>query len=193
MPANNRNDMRPDEFFPIKIKLIRHVQQVRKVPRLTFQLSSFLGLALLLVCSLGCAPSSPPGDGKQSSDGSASTDLPELTEELIRERINYTWVRAVPEENAAADPISWSFDEEEPKEIAVVEKRMNGTRATIVLNIKTRSAAYVRNPRELAGQIRTEWELKTGWALRKWEIVGAENISMKYKNIPKPPEQNSNR
>jgi hypothetical protein len=50
----------------------------------------------------------------------------------------------------------------------------------------------MRNPRSLAGQIRTEWELKTGWALRKWEIVETENISMKYKNLL-PPAQNSNR
>jgi hypothetical protein len=51
----------------------------------------------------------------------------------------------------------------------------------------------VSNPRQLAGQIRTMWELKTGWALRKWEIVETENISLKYKNIPKPPANNSNR
>jgi hypothetical protein len=172
------------------MKSIRHIGNL---PHATFLFSSFLGLALLLTCLFGCAPSSSPGDVKQNSTESASNDLPELTDELIRERINYTWVREVPEENGAAEPISWSFDEDEPKEIAVVEKKMEGARATIVLDIKTRSAQRTRNPRSLAGQIRTEWELKTGWALRKWEIVNTENVSMKYKNIPKPPEQNSNR
>lgn len=146
---------------------------------------------MLLACSFGCAPSSLQGDGKQS--GSASNDLPELTEEMIRERINDAGIREVPEENGAAEPISWSFDEDEPKEIAVVEKQMEGERATIVLDIKTRSASNARNSRYLAGQIRTEWELKTGWALRKWEIVRTENMSMKYRNLPKPPAQNSNR
>jgi hypothetical protein len=190
MQATNRKDMLTDEFLPLKTRAIPHV---RNAPRSSRLLSSFLGLALLLACSFGCAPSSSQGDGKQNPSGSESNDLPELTEEMIRERINDASVREVPEENATAEPISWSFDEDEPKEIAVVEKQMDGARATIVLDIKTRSAPYVRNPRQLAGQIRTEWELKTGWALRTWEIVGTENVSMKYKNLPKPPAQNSNR
>lgn len=189
MQATKRKNMCSDDFLPLTTRATRHILSES---RRRFLLSSFLGL-ILLFCSFGCAPSSSQGDGKQSSFGTASNDLPELTEEIIRERINDTWVREVSEENAAAEPISWSFDEEEPKEIAVVEKQMNGERATIILDIKTRSALYVRNPRSLAGQIRTEWELKTGWALRKWEIVNAENISMKYRNLPKPPAQNSNR
>jgi hypothetical protein len=190
MQATNRKDMRADEFLPLMIGSIRHV---RNVPRAIFLLASFLGLALLLACSFGCAPSSSTDDGKQSPPATVSNDLPELTEEMIRERINDAGVREVPEENGIAEPINWSFDEEEPKEIAVVEKQMEGERATIVLDIKTRSASNARNPRYLAGQIRTMWELKTGWALRKWEIVRTENISMKYKNLPKPPAQNSNR
>ncbi len=190
MQATNAKDMRIDEFLPLTMRSIRHV---RNVPRATFLLSSFLGLALLLACSFGCAPSSSQGDGNQSGSASASNDLPELTEEMIHERINDAGVREVPEENGAAEPISWSFDEEEPKEITVVEKQMEGERATIVLDIKTSSASNARNQRYLAGQIRTMWELKTGWALRKWEIVRTENISMKYRNLPKPPAQNSNR
>lgn len=171
------------------------IRHTRNVPRRAFLLSSFLGLALLLTCSFGCAPSSSQeGDGKQSGAASdESNDLPELTDEIIRERINDAFVREVPEENGVADPISWSFDEDEPKEIAIVEKQMEGTRATIILDIKTRSAMNVRNPRSLAGQIRTKWELKTGWALRKWEIVMTENISMKYRNLSQPPAQKSDR
>ncbi len=173
------------------MKLIR---RVRNLPQAIFSLSSFLGLTLLLACSFGCAPSSSPGDGSQSgSASSASNDLPELTEEIIRERINDTRVREVPEENGTAEPISWSFDEDEPKEIRVVEKQTEGESATIVLDIKTGSAPNARNQRNLAGQIRTKWELQTGWVLRKWEIVETENISMKYKNLLKPPAQNSNR
>jgi hypothetical protein len=171
----------------IKRKNMRLIGKARNAPRASILLSIFLGLALLLACSSGCAPA------KQNSSDSASGDVPELTEEMIKERINETRVWEVPEENGAGEPITWNFDEDEPKEIAVVEKKMDGDRATIVLEIKTRSATYVRNPRSLAGQIRTDWELKTGWALRRWEIVETENISMKYKNIPKPPEQNSNR
>ncbi len=172
------------------MRLVRHV---RNATRRTFSLSSFLGLALLLACSFGCAPSSSQLDSKQNPPDSALNNLPELTEEVIRERINGTRVRQVPEENGTAEPISWSFDEEEPKEIAVVQKQMEGERATIVLDIKTTSAPGARSPKYMAGQIRTKWELQTGWALRKWEIVETENISMKYKNLPKPPAQNSNR
>ena len=190
MQAIDQKDMQRDIFLP---KMSRLIQQIQNLQRRIFRLTAFLGLTLLLVSSYGCAPSSPQGDGTQSSSDSASNDLPELTEDIIRERINDAGVWEVPEENGTAEPISWRFDEEEPKEIAVVEKKMDGTRATIVLDIKTQSAPGWRNPRYLAGQIRTEWELKTGWALRKWEIVRTENVSMKYKNLPKPPAQNSNR
>jgi hypothetical protein len=184
--------MRTNEFLPLMTAPLR---RVRNVPRAAFLLSSlFLGLILLLTGSSGCAPSSSQGDGKQNgSASSTSNEVPELTEEVIRERINETRVREVPEENGAADPIVWNFYEEEPKEITVVEKQIEGGRATIVLDIKTGSAPNVRNPRQLAGQIRTHWELKTGWVLRRWEIVRTENISMKYRNLPKPPAQNSNR
>lgn len=189
MQANNRKDIRINEVLPLTI---RANGQVLNVLRRAFSLSSFLGLALLLACSFGCAPS-PQGDGKQSgSASSVSKELPELTEDIIRERINGRRVREVPEENGTAEPITWNFDEDEPKEIAVVEKQMDGERATVVLDIKTRSGPGWRNPRTLAGQIRTEWKLETGWVLRRWEIVKIENISMKYKNLPKPPAQNSN-
>jgi hypothetical protein len=167
--------------------MTKSIRRVRNVPRATFLLSTFLGLTLLF----GCAPSSQ-GD-KQNPSDSASNNAPELTDEVINERINDAGVWEVPEENGAAEPISWSFDEDEPKEIKVVEKQVNGDSATLVLDIKTRSSLRTRNPRELAGQIRTEWKLKTGWVLRRWEITSTENISMKYKNIPKPPAENSNR
>ncbi len=149
-----------------------------------------LSLFLLLSCSFGCAPPPPQGDGTADS---STTEIPEITQEIINERINDTGVWQVPEENGNGEPTSWRFDDDEPKEIAVVEKKLDGVRATIVLDIKTRSSLRSREPRYLAGQIRTEWELKTGWALRKWEIVSIENISMKYKKLPKPPAENSNR
>ncbi|HVE59756.1 MAG TPA: hypothetical protein VNB22_23290 [Pyrinomonadaceae bacterium] len=184
MQATNRKDLRTGEFLPLTIGPVR---RVRNLPRTKFLLLSFLGLALLLAGSSGCAPSNG------NSSDSVTNDLPELTEEIIRERINDAAIWDVPEANGAAEPIGWRFGEDEPKEITVVEKQMEGTRATIVLDIKTRTAPNRRNLRELAGQIRTKWELKTGWALRRWEIVEIENISMKYKDLPKPSAQNSNR
>jgi hypothetical protein len=180
MRANKRKDMRANKFFPL---LAKSGRKARHPSRDAFPLSLFLGLALLLACSSGCAPSSSGGDGKAGEPASsASGDVPELTEEVIRGQINDTRVWEVPEENNAAEPIVWNFDEDEPKEIVVVDKQLEGERATIVLDIKTGSAPGRRNARSLAGQIRTKWELRTGWVLRKWEIVETENISMKYKN-----------
>ena len=182
MPANKT--MRTNVFLQLRINPARR----------TFLLATLLGLALLLAGASGCAPSASPGGGQGASD-SASNAMPELNDEVIRQRINGTRVWEVPEENGAGDPIVWNFGEDEPKEITVVEKQIDGTRATIVLDIKTGSAPNRRNPRALAGRIRTEWELKSGWALRSWEITGTENISMKYKNLPKPqsPASEANR
>lgn len=191
MPATKRKNMHTDKFTLLTRRLIKFVWNE---PRERFLPASFLGLILLLAASFGCAPPASTGDGRQSdSASSGSNDFPEITDEIIQERINNAYLRDVPEENGTAEPINWSFDEDEPKEIRVVEKKIDGERAAIILEIKTRSSPRTRNPRELAGQIRTEWKLETGWALRKWEIIEAENISMKYKNLPKPPAQNSNR
>jgi hypothetical protein len=188
MQATNRKNMHTDEFSKHKVKSTLHV---RNMKRPTLLLSILLVLSLLLVCSTACAPAASPNDSKQS-DPASSTDVPELTDEMIRDRINYRRVRQIPEENGAAEPIGWTFFENEPKEIRIVEKKIEGNRATVLLDIKTQSASNAREPRQLAGQIRTEWLLETGWVMRQWEIVETENISMKYKNLPKPP-QNSNR
>ena len=145
--------------------------------------------AFVLALGIGCAPPASSPDGKSSS----GEGVPELTDETIRERINGVRVWDIPEENGAADPISWGFFEEEPKEVTVVEKQLEKTRATVILDIKTMSTPRSRDPRYLAGQIRTDWELRTGWALRRWEVVSTENISMKYRNLPKPTPQNSPR
>jgi hypothetical protein len=174
MQATNTKNMHP-------------IRRIRNKSRPTLFLSSIFGLAVLLASTFGCAPSAQ--DGKPGPASSSSSDALELTDEMIGERINDAWVRLVPEENGAGEPISWNFDENEPKEIVVVEKQIEAKRATIVLDIKTISAPRARTPRYLAGQIRTEWELRTGWVLRKWEIVETENISMKYRNLPKPTPQ----
>ena len=164
-----------------------------KFSRRIFRVLLFSVISSLFVFSFACAPPADSPNGENQSQSSASDNAPELDEETIRDRINGSRVRKVPEENAAAEPISWTFDEDEPKEITVVEKQIEDARAMIILDIKTSSAPDSREPRRLAGQIRTEWILETGWVLRKWEIIKIENISMKYKNLPKPPARNSDR
>ena len=181
MPATKARSMRREPCLELTTG---SVQRVWNRSRAIFLISALFGSALLLACS---------GSGGGVSYGSASTDPPELTDEIIRERINDAAVWDIPEENGSSHPITWRFFQNEPKEITVVEKQVEGVRATIILDIITTSSPRSREQRYLAGQIRTEWELRTGWVLRQWEIVKTENISMKYKNLPKPPAQNPNR
>lgn len=159
-----------------------HALNARRVePRLL----SIFGTAFLLCLVCACGSSSPGGGG--TSSGTEGT--PQLTDEVIRARINDTRVWDVPPEEGTGEPIVWNFDEDEPKEITVVEKNVEGNSATVVLDIKTSSAPRRRNARSLSGRLRTDWQLRTGWVLRRWEIVNTENISMKYRNIQKPAEQ----
>ena len=121
--------------------------KARCVPRsVCMVVSSFLGLVLLLTCSFGSAPRSSPGDGVPGQPDSTSSDMPEITEQTIRERINGAHVKDVPEENGTGEPIGWSFHESEPKELAVVDKQMNGTHPTLLLDIKTRTSPNARTP-----------------------------------------------
>lgn len=152
--------------------------------RATFLLS--LLIVFLLAVSFGCGGPSSTSGGPEGT-GASSGAPPELTDDIIRERINYTRVREVPEETGIAPPIVWNFDHDEPKEIKIVERQINVPNATLILDIKTESAPGSRVHRKLSGQIRTEWKLETGWVLRKWEIVRTENISMKYKDYTSPP------
>jgi len=142
-----------------------------------------LSFFYLLAVAYGCIACGPPA---QSDAQDPSQVIPELTQDVINERINDVAVFEVLPEGPPGGPIAWGFDEDEPKEITVVSKDVHDeTHATIILDIKTRSSPRARNVRILSGQIRTDWELRTGWVLRRWDIVNTENISMKYKDIPK--------
>jgi hypothetical protein len=145
------------------------------------------GLAVFaLVIAIACGGPPSSQNGGQSSTSSGSQEIPELSDEMIRERINGARVREVLPESGTGEPVPWGFDEDEPKEITVVDKQMNGTRATIILDIKTQTSPRARNLRYVFGKMKTEWELETGWVLRRWNIVRTENISMKYRDAPKP-------
>ena len=144
----------------------------------------YLLLMLLVAGSTACGP--------PASSTAASGDTPELTDEVIHERINDARVYDIPHESGASPnsntpPITWGFDFDEPKEITVVSRDVRGKRATVILDIKTRTNPQRRGPvRQVFGQIKTEWELATGWVLRRWEIDHVENISMKYRDDPPP-------
>lgn len=190
MRATSAKVMNTQRFLP---SMMRSVHRVRSLPGSALLPSRFFVLAFLLACSFGCGSPSSQGDGGQNPSASGTNGLPEITDEMVRERINDARVYDVLPESGTGEPISWGFDADEPKEIAIVEKQVDGPRATIILDIKTQSSPRSSSPRHLGGQIRTEWELRTGWVLRRWEIVRTENISIKYRNLPKPPARNSNR
>jgi hypothetical protein len=144
-------------------------------------------LLMLLICSGACSTS--PRSDANSTSGTASDERPEITDEKIRYNIDGRRVEGVPEETNAAPPINWTFLPDEPKEFTVLEKQMNDDQATIVIDMKTRSAEGSRNPRQLSGKLRLHCELQTELMVRKWRIVEVENISMKYKDEPKKEQK----
>ena len=96
-------------------------------------------------------------------------------------------VEGVPEESNKAKPINWTFLPDEPKEFSVLEKKMEGDKATVLVDMKTGSAERAEHKRALWGKLRLHYELQTDFVLRRWRIVDIENIDMKYKDEPQKP------
>lgn len=142
-----------------------------------------LRLCLVVIAAtflLGCGgPATNNGSPGASGDGP-----PDLTDDVIRERINGVWVDGIPPIEGSGEPITWRFFESEPKEITVVDKKIDGNSASVVLDISTTSSPRSREKRYLTGQIRVQWQLNRGMVLRRWEVVDTENLTMKYKNLP---------
>lgn len=132
---------------------------------------SLLLLLLLSTLAGGCEGGQPPEDQR-----------PEITLETIREDINGKRV-SVPAEGGASELSSWRFAHSEPKEIEVLEKQLAGDQATFVIDLRTRTSPRSEQQgytKKLAGRLRLHYELQSGFALRKWEIVRIENISFVY-------------
>ncbi len=130
-------------------------------------------LLLLFLSALAgaCEGGQPPEDQK-----------PEITLESIREDLNGKRVR-VPAESDTSEPSNWRFFPNEPKEIEILEKQLEGDRATFVIDLRTRTSPRAEQQgttKKLAGKLRLHYELQSGFALRTWEIVRIENISFMY-------------
>jgi hypothetical protein len=142
---------------------------------------ALLFAALAAASACGAGPEAPPPP-------------PALGDEKIRESLFEAWVDEVPEETGAGEPIRWHFLRNEPTELAIVERQMDGEKATVLVDVTTRSAPHARSPKALSGRLRLHYELKTEVFLRKWRIVDVDNLSMKYRDEPKsddgdgPPE-----
>ena len=132
---------------------------------------SLLLLLLLSALAGACERRQPPEDR-----------LPEITVENIREDINGQRV-SVPAEGGASEPSSWRFFLNEPKEIEILEKQLAGDKATLLIDLRTRTSPRAEQQgitKKLAGRLRLHYELKSYFVVRKWEIVRIENISFKY-------------
>ncbi len=147
-------------------------------------------ITLLFVC---CAAAIAVGCGGGGQGSSASPTFsatpeqrPELTLETVRSAINGAWVEDVPSADGKGKPEGWSFDYNEPKEIEIVEQKIEGDRATVVVNMKTRSRPRDRNQKSLEGQLRLHLELRLDFIFREWDVTEVDNISFRYTRLEPP-------
>jgi hypothetical protein len=141
----------------------------------------FLLLLLLLSAFASACKAGPPPENPRP-DITVETIL----EDLDRQRID------VPAEEGSSEPSSWRFFPNEPKEIQILEKKVAGDKAILVIDLKTRTSPRAEEQgikKRLAGKIRLHYELKSYLVVRKWEITGMENISFAYQKEPKNDER----
>ncbi|HEX8163514.1 MAG TPA: hypothetical protein VF538_16710 [Pyrinomonadaceae bacterium] len=137
---------------------------------------------LLLACACGGG-----GAGQQT----AQDQLPEITLDGMRDDLDGRWVK-VPAADGKSRPLDpWVFDHREPKEIKILEQKIEGENATFLIDINTRSAPKSKNHYSLSGQLRVHYHLDSGLVLREWRIDGIDNISFKYVNEQPTPEEDS--
>ncbi|MFL6230140.1 MAG: hypothetical protein ACJ741_15315 [Pyrinomonadaceae bacterium] len=141
-------------------------------------------LALSLTACVACG-------GGQPSAKTAADDRPELKPENIKDDIPGEWVR-VPAADGSAKEIPWVFDPSEPRQIEIVDQKIEGDSATFLINMQTHTAPRSRDPKSLSGQLRVHYRLESGLVLRSWEIKEVENVSFKYVKETPPPDANGN-
>ena len=133
---------------------------------------SSLLLLVLLPALVGACKAGPPPEDRR----------PDITVETILEDLNRQRIN-VPAEDGASEPSSWRFFPSEPKEIEILEKQLAGDKAILVIELQTRTSPRAEQQgikKRLAGRLRLHYELKSYFVVRKWEIVGMENISFSY-------------
>lgn len=137
-------------------------------------------LTLGLLAAVACAPACGGGGGGRAPATSTSTDqLPEITLQTIYQDINGKFVRA-PSADGKLQPMPWVFDHNEPKEIKILDQKIEGDRGEFLVDMQTRSAPRAKNQFSLSGQLRLHYELESGLVLRQWQIRQVENVSFKY-------------
>ncbi|MGH9945025.1 MAG: hypothetical protein ACRD9R_21965 [Pyrinomonadaceae bacterium] len=145
----------------------------------TFYLISLLCMLAGVVACGGGSGARPQADAR-----------PEITAETIRRDINGERVEVPPSDGSPESP-SWRFERHEPKEVSIIDQRLEGDTATIEIDMRTGSGPRAEKPKKLSGRLRLHYKLEKGWALRQWEIVALENLSFKYES--NPPEVTSDK
>jgi hypothetical protein len=147
----------------------------------------WLSLLSLTACVAACGGSSQP-----AANSAASDERPGIALDNIKRDINGRWVR-VPAADGNSKPLDpWVFDPSEPKQIEIVEQKIEGDTATFLINMQTHTSPRARNPMSLSGQLRLHYQLESGLVFRSWEIREVENVSFKYVKETPPPDANTN-
>jgi hypothetical protein len=149
-----------------------------------------LTVALLSFALAACAACGGGGTAGGPRLSATPEQRPELDLEAVREAVNGAWVEGVPAADGQGKPENWGFAHNEPKEIEIVEQKVEGDTATVVVNMKTRSAPRARRQMSLEGQLRLHLRLETELFFRRWDVEDVENISFKYTRLepePTPP------
>jgi hypothetical protein len=140
----------------------------------------------LTACVAAC------GGGQPSANSAAADARPDIKLDNIKNDINGRWVE-VPSADGKSKPLDpWVFDPGEPKQIEIVEQKIEGDTATFLVNMQTHTGPRSRNPMSLSGQLRLHYRLDSGLVFRSWEIDDIDNISFKYVKETPPPDANSN-
>jgi hypothetical protein len=146
-----------------------------------------LTTALLLLALAGFAAGCGGGNSAGGPTLSATPERrPELDLETVKRAVNGSWVEDVPAADGKGKPQDWRFFYNEPKEMEIVEQKVEGDAATVVVNMKTRSAPRSPVQMSLEGQLRLHMRLETEVFIREWDVVEVENISFKY-TMQQPP------
>jgi hypothetical protein len=146
----------------------------------------WLTLLSLTACVAAC------GGGQPAANSAEADARPDIKLDNIKNDINGRWVE-VPAADGKSKPLDpWVFDPGEPKQIEIVEQKIEGDTATFLVNMRTHTGPRSRNPMSLSGQLRLHYRLESGLVFRSWEIGEVENVSFRYVKESPPPDANSN-
>lgn len=106
------------------------------------------------------------------------TPRPTISNAKIYKDIVGKTLKEIPSETTGSDLISWTFAENEPKEIEVLEKKFIGDEARITIKMLTQDADSNNNSKwaRLRGNLRLHYERIAG----DWLLTEVENLTFKY-------------